>query len=267
MRRLVAFQALALGIAGSLLGIVGGLGLAHAIGALFDVLGLALPMTSMSLSGGAVIVALLIGIGVPLLASLRPPGWRRGSRRSARCARPSTVRVPGCSVAACGRSRRCSAVRPRCSAASPGAGAPQHDAPPGPHRGDRRRADDRRDARRGRRRHRRPGLKGSVSKEAGNTIKADLVISSEKDGWGATSPAALKRVVGGPGRASGRGSLAQDAARVGRTRITVDGVDAGAAKMLHQDVVAGHGSSPRARRWSARTSPSSGAARRHAAGR
>ena len=84
------------------------------------------------------------------------------------------------------------------------------------------------------------GLKGSVSTEAGKTINADLVVSSETDGWGGTSPDALRHVAAAPG-VKRVGALAQDAARLGRTQIIVDGIDAAAAQMLHQEIVAGHG--------------------------
>ena len=240
VRRLVAFQALALGIAGSLLGIVGGLGLAHAIGALFDVLGLSLPMTAMSLSGGAVIFALLVGIGVPLLASLRP------ARLATRISPVSAMReaVDGPRPGLLGRGVRAVASvlgRPAELLGGVAGGLARRNT------------------------MRRPGrtaataaaltigvtlvaavgviaagLKGSVSNEAGKTINADLVVSSEKDGWGGTSPDALRHVAAAPG-VKRVGALAQDAARLGRTQITVDGIDAAAAQMLHQDVVAGHG--------------------------
>ena len=72
VRRLVALQALALGLAGCVLGLIVGVGLAHGLGAMFDALGLSLPTTTMTLAGSSVLIAVLVGVGVPLLASLRP---------------------------------------------------------------------------------------------------------------------------------------------------------------------------------------------------
>jgi putative ABC transport system permease protein len=52
--------------------VVAGLGVAKGIGALFDVVGFGLPVGALHLSTGTVILALLVGIGVTLVASFVP---------------------------------------------------------------------------------------------------------------------------------------------------------------------------------------------------
>ena len=65
-------EALLVGVIASILGVVAGLGVAKGIGALFDVIGFGLPVAGMHLSTGTVILALLVGIGVTLVASFVP---------------------------------------------------------------------------------------------------------------------------------------------------------------------------------------------------
>ena len=102
-------EALLVGVIASVVGIFAGLGVAKLIALLFDAIGFGLPVGSLSLGGGTIIVAMVIGIGVTLIASfvpaLRstkippvaairegaqlPPGWLarkgRSSRRSSPC--------------------------------------------------------------------------------------------------------------------------------------------------------------------------------------
>ena len=68
----VMAEALLVGVIASILGVVAGLGVAKGIGALFDVIGFGLPVAGMHLSTGTVILALLVGIGVTLVASFVP---------------------------------------------------------------------------------------------------------------------------------------------------------------------------------------------------
>jgi putative ABC transport system permease protein len=68
----VMAEALLVGVIASILGVVAGLGVAKGIGALFDAVGFGLPVGGMHLSTGTVILALLVGIGVTLVASFVP---------------------------------------------------------------------------------------------------------------------------------------------------------------------------------------------------
>ena len=70
--RSVVLEALAIGLVGSLLGLAGGLAFAPAINSLFKAVGIDLPNTGTVLKARTVIVALLVGIGVTLIASLVP---------------------------------------------------------------------------------------------------------------------------------------------------------------------------------------------------
>ena len=72
VRRAVLLEALAIGAGASVLGLGAGLLLAIGLEALFDSMGLSLPIAGMSLSGGTVIAALLVGVGVTLVAALMP---------------------------------------------------------------------------------------------------------------------------------------------------------------------------------------------------
>ncbi len=70
--RTVILEALGIGVAASLLGLAGGLGFAPAINSLFKAVGIDLPNTGTVLKARTVIVALVVGIGVTLVASLVP---------------------------------------------------------------------------------------------------------------------------------------------------------------------------------------------------
>jgi putative ABC transport system permease protein len=68
----VMVEALAIGLLGALLGIVGGFLIAKGINVLFEAIGIDLPTTSMVLETRTVVVALLVGVLVTLVASLVP---------------------------------------------------------------------------------------------------------------------------------------------------------------------------------------------------
>ncbi len=68
----VLAEALLVGAIASVLGILAGLGVAKAIAALFDAVGFGLPIAGMSLGIGTVVIALVIGIGITMLASFVP---------------------------------------------------------------------------------------------------------------------------------------------------------------------------------------------------
>jgi putative ABC transport system permease protein len=72
VRRAVLAEALAIGLGASLAGLGVGLLLASGLEGLFDSMGLSLPIAGLSLSGGTVLAALLIGTGVTLVAALLP---------------------------------------------------------------------------------------------------------------------------------------------------------------------------------------------------
>jgi putative ABC transport system permease protein len=66
------FEALIIGVTASILGLGGGVLLAIGLGALMDALGLGLPDFDVIISARTVFVALLVGIGVTLVAALSP---------------------------------------------------------------------------------------------------------------------------------------------------------------------------------------------------
>ncbi len=68
----VVLEALAIGVVGALLGIVGGYGIAVGLNSLFIAIGIDLPTTALITKTRTVVVALLIGIGVTLISSLIP---------------------------------------------------------------------------------------------------------------------------------------------------------------------------------------------------
>jgi putative ABC transport system permease protein len=72
VRRTVLIEALAIGLGASVLGIGVGLALAHGLDSLFTSMGLGLPMSALSLSGGTVVPALLVGTVVTLVAAMLP---------------------------------------------------------------------------------------------------------------------------------------------------------------------------------------------------
>ena len=71
----VLVEALALGVLASVVGLVAGLGLAKALDALFDAMGLALPEAGTVFSARTIVVGLLVGTLVTLAAGL-VPAWR-----------------------------------------------------------------------------------------------------------------------------------------------------------------------------------------------
>ena len=83
----VLLEALTIGIIGSVVGIVAGLGFATGINELFKALGIDLPTTASCSRARTIIVCLLVGTIVTLAGALAPPCARRASRRSRRCAR------------------------------------------------------------------------------------------------------------------------------------------------------------------------------------
>jgi putative ABC transport system permease protein len=72
VRRTVLLEALAIGLGASVVGVGVGLALAHGLDALFTSMGLGLPMSALSLSGGTVVPALLVGALVTLVAAMLP---------------------------------------------------------------------------------------------------------------------------------------------------------------------------------------------------
>jgi putative ABC transport system permease protein len=68
----VAGEALALGVVASALGLVGGLGFAKLLRALFDAAGFGIPLAGMQLAPRTIAIALGVGIGVTLSAALAP---------------------------------------------------------------------------------------------------------------------------------------------------------------------------------------------------
>jgi putative ABC transport system permease protein len=72
VRRTVLLEALAIGLGASALGIGAGLALAFGLDSVFTSMGLGLPMASLSLSGGTVVAAVLVGTLVTLVAALLP---------------------------------------------------------------------------------------------------------------------------------------------------------------------------------------------------
>jgi putative ABC transport system permease protein len=70
--RSVVLEALVIGILASIVGLFAGLALAKGLFSLFDAVGFTLPNNGLTLETRTVIVALLVGIVVTLLASLRP---------------------------------------------------------------------------------------------------------------------------------------------------------------------------------------------------
>jgi putative ABC transport system permease protein len=72
IRRTVLFEALVMGIVASVTGLFFGLALAKGLFKLFDTLGFTLPNSGLLLETRTIIVALLVGIVVTIVASLRP---------------------------------------------------------------------------------------------------------------------------------------------------------------------------------------------------
>jgi putative ABC transport system permease protein len=72
IRRSVVFEAGVVGVAGSALGLLGGIGLAEGLRAILDALDLGLPAGGMVIAARTVIVSLLVGTGVTVLAAYAP---------------------------------------------------------------------------------------------------------------------------------------------------------------------------------------------------
>jgi putative ABC transport system permease protein len=70
--RSIVLEALVMGILASVVGLFAGLALAKGLFSLFDAVGFTLPNNGLTLETRTIVVALLVGIGVTLLASLRP---------------------------------------------------------------------------------------------------------------------------------------------------------------------------------------------------
>ena len=68
----VVLEALAIGLLGALLGLLGGFAIAAGLNALFVALGIELPTTGLVLETRTVVVSMVIGIGVTLVASIVP---------------------------------------------------------------------------------------------------------------------------------------------------------------------------------------------------
>jgi putative ABC transport system permease protein len=68
----VLIEALAIGIAGAVLGLFAGIGFAAGINALFEAVGIDLPNTGLVFEARTVVVALALGIGVTLVAAVTP---------------------------------------------------------------------------------------------------------------------------------------------------------------------------------------------------
>ena len=102
----VAAEALVLGVAASVLGLLCGLGFARALGALFDAAGWGIPRGGMQLAPRTIVIGLSVGIGVTLARRLCPGRARdqgaagrgharRGAGRGAAAQPPAPGRSPG----------------------------------------------------------------------------------------------------------------------------------------------------------------------------
>ena len=125
----VAGEALILGAAASVLGLVAGLGFARALGALFDAAGFGIPRSGIVLAPRTIVVSLAVGIGVTLLAALVPamratrvppvaalrdaPSRRAARRRRGAVRSPPPCRLLGLALLLPGPVRRRPGDQPR----------------------------------------------------------------------------------------------------------------------------------------------------------
>lgn len=238
VRRLVLFEALPLGIVGSAVGIAVGYALAAGLSKLFAALGMVLPATSQQLSGATVAAGLLIGVGVPFAAALRP------ARRATRIAPVAALREAQ-GAAEPGRVGRVV----RLAASVLGRPAARFGGVAGTLA---RRNTMRLPGRTGSTAAALTigvaivtlvavmvgGLRGAAEGSVAREARADYVVASSDDGSGATSASALRAVAAVPG-VRRVGALAQQPGRVlGRT-VTVDGLRGSAPAMLHYEVTSG----------------------------
>ncbi len=78
VRRMIIVEALIISVTGTVLGIIGGLGVAKGLILLFDAAGAGFPPTSLRLEPRTIVVSFLVGVGITLLSVLVPA--RRASR-------------------------------------------------------------------------------------------------------------------------------------------------------------------------------------------
>ena len=68
----VTVEALLLGVGASVAGLLGGLGFARLLGALFDAAGMGIPRSAMELAPRTIAIGLIVGVGVTIAAALAP---------------------------------------------------------------------------------------------------------------------------------------------------------------------------------------------------
>jgi putative ABC transport system permease protein len=100
VRRSVTFEALIIGVLGSLLGLAGGVGLAYGLHALLDALDLGLPSGGLVMSARTVLLSVLLGTVVTVFAASAP------ARRAGRIAPVAAMREEFATPSAAGLRRR-----------------------------------------------------------------------------------------------------------------------------------------------------------------